>query len=48
VITSIGRLHSYKEREGRLGLMLFTTTETTWTNQKDELIKKMRMTLIRY
>jgi hypothetical protein len=48
VITSVGRLHGYKEREGRLGLMLFSTTEDTWTNQKGDVVKKQRMTLIRY
>ena len=48
VITSEGRLAEYTEREGRLGLMLFTTTEDTWTNQNDEIVKRTRMTLIRY
>lgn len=48
VITSVTRLHSYKERPGRLGLMLFGTTEDTWTNQKGELVKKSRGTVIRY
>ncbi len=48
VITSESRLAEYTEREGRLGLMLFTTTEDTWTNQNDEIVKRTRMTLIRY
>ena len=48
VITSEGRLAEYTEREGRLGLMLFTTTEDTWMNQNDEIVKRTRMTLIRY
>jgi len=48
VITSVMRLHSYTEREGRLGLMLFGTTEDTWTNQKGELVKKSRNMVIRY
>ena len=38
----------YTEREGRLGLMLFTTTEDTWTNQRGETVKTSRSTLIRY
>ena len=38
----------YGEREGRLGLMLFTVTEDNWTNQNDELVKTSRSTLIRY
>lgn len=48
VITSVSRLAAYSEREGRLGLMLFTTTEDTWTNQRDEMVKTSRSTLIRY
>jgi hypothetical protein len=48
VITSISRLAGYSEREGRLGLMLFTTTEDTWTNQRGETVKTSRGTLIRY
>jgi hypothetical protein len=48
VITSVSRLAGYTEREGRLGLMLFTTTEDTWTNQRDETVKTSRSTLIRY
>ena len=48
VITSVTRLHSYSEKEGRMGLMLFTTSETTWTNQNDEVVKKTRGIHIRY
>ena len=48
VITSVTRLDGYSEREGRLGLMLFTTTEQSWSNQSGDLIKRTRMTLIRY
>jgi hypothetical protein len=48
VITSENRLDSYSEREGRLGLMLFTVTEDVWTNQDDAVVKRSRMTLIRY
>ena len=48
VITSVRRLAEYREREGRLGLMLFTVSEDVWTNQKDELVKTSRSTLIRY
>jgi hypothetical protein len=48
VITSENRLESYSEREGRLGLMLFTVTEDTWTNQDGAVVKRSRMTLIRY
>lgn len=48
VITSVTRLASYREREGRLGLMLFTDLEDTWTNQLDQVVKTNTMTLIRY
>jgi len=47
-VTSVSRLAGYSEREGRLGLMLFTTTEDTWTNQRGETVKTSRGTLIRY
>jgi hypothetical protein len=48
VITSVNRLQSYTEREGRLGLMLMTNTEDTWTRADGTLIKRSRATLIRY
>jgi hypothetical protein len=48
IITSVNRLSAYTEREGRLGLMLFTVTEDSWTNQEGSLVKRARQTLIRY
>jgi hypothetical protein len=48
VIKSAVRLAGYHEKSGRLGLMLFTTREETWTNQKDELVRTSRSQLIRY
>lgn len=48
VITSATRLVGYSERAGRLGLMLFTTTEDAWTNGDGDVVKRARMTLIRY
>jgi hypothetical protein len=48
VITSVTRLGEYSERVGSLGLMLFTPLETTWTNQRDEVVKRSRLVLIRY
>jgi hypothetical protein len=48
VITSVSNIASYTEREGRLGLMLFTVMENIWTNQDDELARRSRLTLIRY
>jgi N-terminal half of MaoC dehydratase len=48
VITTSTAIVDYREREGRLGVMLFTTNESRWTNQNDELVRIDRMTLIRY
>ncbi len=48
VITSTRTLADYSEREGRLGLMLFTRFEELWTNQDGETVKKTATTLIRY
>jgi hypothetical protein len=48
VITSVSRLAEYREREGRLGLMLFTVVDHTWTNQHDEFVKLQHSTIIRY
>jgi hypothetical protein len=48
VIAAVSTLIGYQEREGRLGLMLFTTQTDRWTNQDDELVKVATMTLIRY
>jgi hypothetical protein len=49
VITSgLTTLVDYKERPSRLGLMLFTTTETIWTNQDGQMVKTTRGTGIRY
>jgi hypothetical protein len=48
VITSVTRLAEYTEREGRLGRMLFTASESEWTNQDGALVKTARMSLIRY
>jgi len=48
VITSIVRLGGYTERTGKLGQMLFTVFEDTWTNQDGDVVKRSRSTLIRY
>jgi hypothetical protein len=49
VITSgLTKVVDYQERRGRLGLTLFTSTETTWTNQDNEVVKTTRGTLVRY
>jgi len=48
VIKSALRLGGYHEKEGRLGLMLFTSREDHWTNQNGELVRISRGNLIRY
>ena len=48
VITSVRSLAGYSEREGRLGLMLFTESQDRWTNQDNEVVKTTKSTLIRY
>ncbi|HEY3940899.1 MAG TPA: MaoC family dehydratase N-terminal domain-containing protein [Acidimicrobiales bacterium] len=49
VITSgLTKLVEYRERPTRLGLMLITVTETTWTNQGDEMVRISRSTGLRY
>jgi hypothetical protein len=48
VITSTGAISEYREREGRLGRMLFTTLDHVWTNQAGEHVKTERNTYIRY
>jgi hypothetical protein len=48
VITSVNRLTDYFEREGRLGLMLFTVSTDTWTNQRGDTVKTEVATYIRY
>jgi hypothetical protein len=48
IITSVTRLAGYKEREGRLGRMLFTSSESVWTNQSGEMVKRNVGTVIRY
>jgi hypothetical protein len=48
VITSVTSLAEYYEREGRLGRMLFTVTESIWTNADGEQAKRARHTVIRY
>jgi hypothetical protein len=48
VITSAVTLQEYREREGRLGLMLFTVVRDEWTNQRSERVKVSLETSIRY
>ncbi len=48
VIRSRGRLKDWNERQGRMGLMLYSFTETEWTNQNEELVRTRISTSIRY
>jgi hypothetical protein len=48
ISASKSKVVGYEERQGKLGLTLFTTTENRWTNQNGELVKTTRGTLIRY
>ena len=48
VIKAKSRLKDFNERQGRMGLMLYTFTETEWTNQENELVRTRISTGIRY
>lgn len=48
VIRARTRLKEWNERQGRMGLMLYTFTETEWRNQHDELVRTRISTGIRY
>jgi hypothetical protein len=48
VITSRSRPRDWHERQTRLGLTLFSYTETEWRNQNDALVKLRVATGIRY
>jgi acyl dehydratase len=48
VITSTSALVDWNERQTRLGLTMFVTNETRWTNQNGELVKVTSNVSIRY
>jgi acyl dehydratase len=48
VIRSRSRLKDWNERQGRMGLTLYTYTETEWRNQNDDLVRVRISTGIRY
>ncbi|MCX6021511.1 MAG: MaoC family dehydratase N-terminal domain-containing protein [Chloroflexi bacterium] len=48
VISETNKVVDIYEREGRLGRMMFTVTETYWRNQRGELVRIYRGTGIRY
>lgn len=47
-ITAVSRVTEYSEREGKRGKMLFTIIETTFKNQRDEVVVIGRSTYISY
>ncbi|MCH8195388.1 MAG: MaoC family dehydratase N-terminal domain-containing protein [Chloroflexi bacterium] len=48
VITSSSKLAEVYERQGRMGLMKFVVTQTDWKNQRGELVRINKNTLIYY
>jgi N-terminal half of MaoC dehydratase len=48
VITAVTTLDEYRERPGKLGLMLFTISKTSWVNQHGQIVKTTSGTTIRY
>ena len=48
IVRSRSRLKDWDERESRLGLTLYSRTETEWTNDRDELVRTRISIGIRY
>ena len=48
VLTATSKIADIKEREGRMGPMLFIIGETTYKNQEGKTVAKFRGTLIQY
>ena len=48
VIAERGRIHDFKERQGRFGLMLYVDVETEWTNQAGAFVRRRISTYVRY
>ena len=48
VLTVSNKLTNLRERSGKTGKMVFMITETTWKNQRDEVVAKSLGTLIMY
>ncbi len=47
VITASNRLDNYFEKQGKRGLMLFSSMKDEWTNQRGEMVKRTTSTVIR-
>jgi len=48
VIRSVDRISEYFEREGKMGLQLYTTISVDYFNQHDEWIKRLDTVFMRY
>ena len=48
VIRSTQRIAAYSEREGRMGLQLYTTISNEYVNQLDQSIKTLETVYVRY
>jgi N-terminal half of MaoC dehydratase len=48
VIRSDSAITEYFEREGKMGLQLYTTTSNNWYNQNGEWIKRLDTVFVRY
>ena len=48
LITAVSRITDMQERTGRMGVMIITTTVTTYTNQFDQVVATQATTGIRY
>ena len=48
VISQSSALVDWNERQGRLGLTIFSYTENRWVNQNDELVKSRTSVGVRY
>ena len=47
-ITAVARIEDINEREGRLGVMIITSTKTTYRNQFDQVVATQTGTSIAY
>ncbi len=48
VLTVVEKIADIREREGKMGKMLFVITESTYTNQNNELVARALGTIINY
>jgi hypothetical protein len=48
VIRSVDRISEYFEREGKMGLQLYTTISVDFFNQHDEWVKRLDTVFVRY